>query len=377
MLNSDNKMTKYVGYLLIGFFLLIIILSFGMPDMGMSCGGDRYTFVKVNGESFNPIEFYKYKNLFYGPERNERFDEIILNNFIMDVLIYQRAEKEGIEFSDDRLSSLIVKSPEFINPNTGKYDWDFFEYRLRQFNLTLPEFEKIFKRMKSKDELFYFIGLGETVPSEEIKFKSFINGSKLQIRYAYLSNDELKKRFSAEIAVTEQEIDAEITSQNAKISDPKTDRERIRKHLEDKKLDKVKNDIIEKINALATSGGSFDAAAAILKGTVTKSQPFKIGEEIKAEGKDGKSAASISSSGIFMDRILVMNINSTSPVINAVSGLYIFTPVSRELPANEPDEQTVAQIRTDLSSENMNTTRRSFIMDLSQNSKIIKKSKTD
>lgn len=377
MLNSDNKMTKYVGYLLIGFFLLIIILSFGMPDMGMSCGGDRFTFVRVNGENFNPVEFYKYKNLMYGPESNEQFNEIILNNFIMDVLIQQRAEKEGIEFGDQRMSELIINSREFANPQTGKYDWDFFQYRLRQFNLTLPEFEKIFKRMKAKEELFYFIGLGQSVPSEEIKFKAFIDGSKIQVRYSYLSNDELKKRFAAEIAVTDQEIDAEIATQNAKISDPKTDRERIRKQIEERKLDRVKNDIIEKINALSTSGGSFDAAAAILKGTVTKSQPFKLGEEIKAEGKEGKSAASISSSGIFMDRILVMNLNSTSPVINSVSGLYIFTPVLRELPVKDPDETVVAKIRTDLSSADMNSTRRSFIMDLNQNSKIIKKSKTD
>lgn len=376
MLEAKNNFAKYAGYFLIAFFLLIIILSFGLPDLGLNCGEDPYMKVSINGQKFNPVEFYKYQRMVMGSApRNEQMSEYFFQSFVREVLVQQKAEDEGIDFSDQRLSDIIKKTPEYTNPTTGKFDPAYFQMMLNGNNMTLPEFEKIFRRNASRDELFFYIGRGNAVSSDEVKFSSFISGTKIQIKYAFLSNDDLKKRYAKDVIVTDAEIDSEIASQNVKISDPGTDRERIRKQLEGKKLDKLKNDIIEKINALASSNGSFDAAAAILNGKVEKSAPFKLGEEIKSEGKEPRNLGAISGSGIFSDRLLVMNNNVTSPVINSVAGLYIFTPVLKELPIPVTDEAVLAKTREEITSTGFNTVIRNMLMDLIQDSKIVKSSK--
>ena len=376
MLEAKTNFTRYAGYFLIAFFLMIIILSFGLPDLGLNCGEDPYSKVQINGQKFNPVEFYKYQRMVMGSAgKNEQMNEYFFQSFVREVLIQQKAEEEGIEFSDQRLSDIIKKSPEYTNPSTGKFDPAYFQMMLNANNMTLPEFEKIFRRNASRDELFFYIGRGNAVSSDEVKFSSFISGTKIQIKYAFLSNEDLKKRYEKDVAVTDAEIDGEIASQNVKVSDPNTDRERIRKQLEGKKLDKIKNDIIEKINSLASSNGSFDTAAAILNGKVEKSAPFKLGEEMKSEGKEPKSLGSISGSGIFADRLLVTGNNVTSPVISSVSGLYIFTPVLKELPEKVTDESALAKTREELTSTGFNTIIRNVLLDLIQDSKIVKSSK--
>ncbi|HPS57685.1 MAG TPA: SurA N-terminal domain-containing protein [Spirochaetota bacterium] len=376
MLEAKNNFTRYAGYFLIAFFLMIIILSFGLPDLGLNCGEDPYTKVNINGQKFNPVEYYKYQRMVMGSSaKNEQMNEYFFQSFVREVLVQQKADDEGIEFSDQRLSDIIKKSPEYTNPSTGKFDSAYFQMMLNGNNMTLPEFEKIFRRNASQEELYFYIRRGNAVPSDEVKFSNFISGTKIQIKYAFLSNVDLKKRYEKEVAVTDAEIDSEIASQKVKISDPGSDRERIRKQLEGKKLDKLKNDIIEKINAIASSNGSFDAAAAILNGKVEKSAPFKLGEDIKSEGKEPKSLGAISGSGIFADRLLVMGNNVTSPVINSVAGLYIFTPVLKELPAGVSDETVQAKTREELTSTSLNTIIRNVLLDLIQGSKITKSSK--
>jgi hypothetical protein len=376
MFEAKSAIKKYAGYILIGFFLIIIILSFGLPDLGLNCGEDPYMKVQINGQKFNPIEFYKYQRMIMGSApRNEQMSEYFFQLFVREVLIQQKAEDEGIEFSDQRLSDIIKKRPEYTNPATGKFDSAYFQMMLKANNMTLPEFEKIFRRNAAGDELFFYIGRGNAVSSDELKFSSFVSETKIQIKYAFLSNDVLRKRHEKDVAVTDAEIDSEIASLNVKISDPNTDRERIRKELEDKKLDKLKNDIIEKINSLASSNASFDTAAAILKGTTGKSAPFKIGEEPRPEGKEPASLVAISGSGIFTDRLLVMGNNVTSPVINSASGLYIFTPVLKKLPGTVTDEAALDKTREELTTTAFNTVVRNMLLDMLQGSKIIKSSK--
>ncbi|HQO40332.1 MAG TPA: SurA N-terminal domain-containing protein [Spirochaetota bacterium] len=376
MFETKGTITKYAGYFLIAFFLMIIILSFGLPDLGLNCGEDPYMKIQINGQKFNPVEYYKYQRMVMGSApRNEQMSEYFYQSFVREVLIQQKAEHEGIEFSDQRLSDIIKKRPEYTNPSTGKFDPAYFQMMLNANNMTLPEFEKIFRRNAASDELYFYIGRGNAVSSDELKFSSFVSATKIQIKYAFLSNDVLKKRYEKDVTVTDAEIDSEIESRNVKISDPNTDRERIRKQLADKKLDKLKNDIIEKINSLASSNASFDTAAAILNGTTGKSAPFKIGEEIRSEGKEPVNLGAISGSGIFTDRLLVMGNNVTSPVINSASGLYIFTPVLKELPASVTDETALDKTRGELTTTGFNTVIRNMLLDMLQGSKIIKSSK--
>src|SRR5208337_336960 len=125
-------------------------------------------------------------------------------------------------------------------------------------------------------DLRYFIGIGYATAAEDVKFKYNIDNSKVAIKYAVLTIEDIRKKYASELTVKDNEIDNEISMQKVKISDPNTDRERIKKQIEERKLEKIKNDLIEKVNAIASSGGSFDSAASILNGKILKSQIFKV-----------------------------------------------------------------------------------------------------
>ncbi len=383
MFDSKNTMAKYVGYTLIGFFLLIVVYSFGMPDQGFNCGADRDTALNINGEKIHVYEFAKLRKLKLGEKVNPQMENYFASSLIVMVLIMQEAERQGIQYSDDRISYFIKK--EFTDPVTGQYNSRELQNFLRGTMLSLIEYERLVRMQSSQMDLFYYISRGIPVTKDELNFRSFINETKIQVKYAYLSNEEIRKRYSTELEVTDSEIDSEIASKKTKISDPKSDRERIRKEIASKKLEKVKNDIIEKVNAVASSGGSFDAASSLLKGVVSKSAPFKIGEEIKSDEKEPKPAGALGNSGVFMDRVLVMNLNSASPVINSAAGLYIFTPISREYQKTEgktpeeleADAEALKKTENDAVSAGVYAIRSSLLTYLEQKSKIIKNLKTD
>jgi len=377
MRNSENKIVQYTGYFLLAFFVGIIVFSFGMPDM-TSCGSSQQGNIAViNGKNVHTLDYLRYRDMKFSQFRNQKMDSFILDNFIVELLLQQKAEKEGFRITDDRISRIIKNSPDFKNPSTGKFDADYFQAVLRNNRLSIDEYEKIMRREIAISDMRFMINTGAAVSKEEIASKSISESSNIQIQYAFLSNDDIKNRHSKDLTVSEADIDAEITSSKVKISDPKTDREKIKKDLEDKKLEKIKNDLMERLNAVSSTGGSFSTASAILNGKVSRSAPFKIGEPVKTEGKDSKEISAISKSPVFTDKCLALNINSASPVIVSDAGLYIFTPVVKSWKTDTPDAENTEKIRQSLMSEKITMATRNLIKEMNEKSKIVKNLKTD
>jgi len=243
--------------------------------------------------------------------------------------------------------------------------------------MSIAEFEKLIRKDLAISDLRFLLYTGNSVSKEEIATESIIESSNIQIQYSFLSNEDLRKKFEKDIAVTDAEIDSEIQSSKVKISDPKTDREKIKKQIEEKKLDKIVNDISEKINSIASSGGSFSAAAAILNGKTLRSAPFKIGAPVKTDEKDSKDIIALNTSPVFMDKCLSLNLNAASPVIRASTGLYIFTPVVKNYKTDLPDKENSDKIKNALISGNANMITRNLMKDMSEKSKISKNLKTN
>ncbi len=377
MRNSDNKVVKYTGYFLLAFFVGIIAFSFGMPDM-TSCGtSDQGTIAVVNGKKIHTLDFLRYRDMKFSQFRTQKMDSFILDNFLIEILLQEKAEKNGFSITDDRISRIIKNSPDFRNPSTGRFDPDYFQAVLRNNRLGIDEYEKIMRREIAISDLRFMINTGAAVAKEDIASKSISESSNIQIQYAFLSNEDMKKRYQKELTVSDSDIDSEIAASKVKISDPKTDREKIKKDIEEKKLEKIKNDLTEKINAVSTAGGAFSTAAAILNGRVSRSASFKIGEPVKTEGKDSKEISAISKSPVFTDKCLALNINAASPVISSGAGLYIFTPAVKSYKTEAPDTENAEKLRRSLASENINMITRNLLKEMNEKSKIAKNLKTD
>jgi len=92
MFDQKNVISKYVGYFLIGFFLFIIILSFGMPDV-TGCNNDRTSIAVVNGQKVHHLDFLRYRDTKFAQFRNQKMDSFILDNYILELMLIQKAEK--------------------------------------------------------------------------------------------------------------------------------------------------------------------------------------------------------------------------------------------------------------------------------------------
>jgi len=378
MRKSENPIVKITGYLLIGFFLLIIILSFGMPDIGLNCGGmDPGTIAVVNGKKIHTLDYLRYRDTKFSQFKNQKMDSFILDNYVLEILLHQEAEKLGIKATEERISRYIKNSPDFKNPQTGQYDPKIFQMVLNSNRMNFDEFNRLITKDMSISDFRFLVSTGAAVPSEDIKAKYITDNSRLKIKFAHLTPEEIKKNFSRDIAVTEEEIDQEIQNKNVEITDPLTDRGRIQTELMEKKLEAIKDSIASKVNNAVGNGAAFNTAASILKGKISTSETFKIGEKIKLKDGDNNAANAIGNSRIFMDSLMVMPLNSSSAVITSKTGLYIFTPVERSVPEKAVNPEADEKIKNNLAYASINMITRNLVKDLSEKSKVIKNLKTD
>ncbi len=211
----------------------------------------------------------------------------------------------------------------------------------------------------------------------DIKSKNIAENSRIRIKYAHLPAESIKQNYSTDLAVTDGEIDEEIKNQSVKISDPETDRARIKKEIEERKLLEIREKIASSISSAVEGGASFNTAASMLKGKIYTSETFKLGEKIKPASGSNGAVEAIENSQIFINKIIAMPLNSSSPVISSHTGLFIFTPVERFVPLLTPDTAAEEKIKNNLAYASINMITRNIVRTLSEKSKVIKNLKTD
>ena len=378
-----NSLKSYLKYIVVGAFLAVIIISFGMPEMLPHCGGYSSALAVVNGEKINTKDFYIFWDLKYSQVKNDpdnRIVHYILDDYIRNILLIQKANSSGFRVTEDRIARNIRSLPDFKN-EAGRFDPGIFERFLKHLDLNINNFKPFERYLENNitySDYVFFMSMGEASSKEDVLTKYIIDNSIIQIEYSFLSLDDMKKRYKNELIVSEEDIDNEINNSDVKIIDPSTDRERIKKQVEDKKLDKIKNDIIAKINTAAANDASFAYANTILNGKTGKSARFKIGEPVKTNDKDaGELFISKNAKDIFTDKCLTLQIGKTSPAIVENSGIYIFSPLLKIIPANAPNTDTLNNVLAANKKESFGAIANNVLRTEYKNSKIIKNLKTD
>jgi hypothetical protein len=107
------------------------------------------------------------------------------------------------------------------------------------------------------------------------------------------------------------------------------------------------------------------------------SKIFKIGENVTDERN--QPVSSINNSRIFLEEFMDLAENRSSRVITAESGLYIFTPVLKDIKKDAAPDQGKEQaaIASNLEQESIRMISGNMMQKLYENSKIIKNLKTD
>lgn len=376
MFDSKSPVIKIVSYAITGFFVLIIVISFGMPDFISRMGLDQTVVAIVNGEKVNRFDYLRYRDSRFGDMRGDKkMDAMILSYYINDVLLLQDARKTGFYVTDDAVKEYILNIPGLRDPASGRLDAERLNYFLERANINFNDLQKTIRKDLLRERYIQFFRMGIAVPSDELKAEYRAGNSRFQVKYSFLSAMEIQKLYAGQTAVTDADVSADMEKNKKEIKDPTTDRERIRKKLESSKLNRIKKDIIDKVNAIALKGGSFDEAQGVLKGNVALSKIFKAGDRVVDDR--GQPVASINNSKIFLEEFMEIGENKTSRVITAESGLYIFTPVLKDIKKDTVPDKDYSAIAGNFEQESLRMIMGNLMQKLYENSKIIKNLKTD
>ncbi len=374
MFESKSPAVKIGAYIIIGFLTLLIAATFAMPDYisKLGFGMNENVVAIVNGKQIYRIDFLRYRDTMLqrmpNAEKQEMLD-MILNNMIIRRLLLQKADKTGIQVSDDRVMKSIKN---FFKDQDGKFSKIYMDRYLVHYHMGFSDFFSMIKEDLIINEFRHLMSLGEGVSPDEVKTDFSVENSKIQIKYCYISGSDLNKRYNDSINISEKEIDEQLQKSKNEIKDPATDRKRIKDKLEKNKLNALKNELIGKIDKLAEGNKSFKEASSVLGGIVYTSNIFKIGDPIREGSDKGKIIHSISNSEIFINGYLTMEYGKTSRVIDSFDGLYIFTPIKKEFTLKEPGTNDYAKIEYNLLDEKNNALFMSELSSLREKAKIIR-----
>lgn len=379
MFDSRSPIVKIGGYIIIGFFTLIVIISFGVPDFMSRMGLDESTVASVNGEKIHILDYLRYRDR--AAQRYKDLDSKLQQRYILYELIryrlqIQKARELGISVSDDRVKKFIRSLPMFQD-ESGRFSNERLSTFMSHYRMALVEYYSLIKDVLIDEEMREMLKMGIGVSKDEIINDYAVEKSRIQIKYCHLASKDMINRFKDKISVSNKEIDDELKKNPGELKDPKTDKNRIRRKLEALKLEKIKRAFISEIDKLAYEGKSFETAAAKLGGNVKMSQEFQIGKPVKEMGAKGRPLYSLSNSRIFLDDCLAIDTGKTSRTISTIDGIYIFTPMVKIIKMEEPPQSEYKTIEKRLMDDKFNSVFISMMMKFREKSKIVESMKFD
>lgn len=380
MFKTKFSIKNLVWYFIIGFFTLIIVISFGMPDFLSQMGGNEAMIARVNGETIEQLEFIRFRDTMINEQTMKKMGDkeagkYILNAIIFNRLQVQQARELGIKISNDKVKRIISSIPIFKN-ELGDFDSRLFARYLDHYRFTKAEYFNWIKSHLLSRELIQLVEEGVAVPPGEVEFENAIINSRIQIQYAFVSDWEIKKKYKQDVYVTDAEVRASMKS-GAPAGDAKAAESSVRVELERKKFENVKRKVMIQLNQMARIGKTFNEAVQFLGARVETSNEFQVGQPVQVQGPGNKagSLASLTESRVFNDDCLMLEIGKTSGAISSVDGLYIFTPVKREIAAGAPDADASAKIQKQLHRQRMESFYDTMMNAFGSRSRIIRNPK--
>jgi len=342
---------------------------FGMPDVCVRFKTPSTTVAVVNGKNIDRLDFARFREQLQLP-RDSKLDSMVFDRLIMHELLWQYTQKLGLYASDERVTTALRAN--FTDPATGKYNHDSLKNYMHNFHLSFPKLENMVMRDIAINDFNSLVMTGVAVSKSDAKEEYICQNSKIQIRYAFLSKQDLMKRYAGRTLVTDEEIAAEMKNNPGELKDPATDKNRIKEKLANKKITSIEEELIGKINAIASAGGSFADAAALLQGSGGISDVFTPGSPLKEQGGRGGTLAPIENSKIFRETCMNLAIGASSGPIHTPGGIYIFTPTMKQINYKEPSEADLKTLAGEMHRDRANSIMNNILVRFNEESKIIK-----
>ena len=270
---------KIVSYIFIGFIVILITITFGMPDfISTSVGSDEYIAVQIDDEILTKAEVSRTRNRYFREKfpgadlpkgfrehvENQVLDQMIENKIF--IMLLQDIGLYPIERSKSYIMSRYLKENFSTYFSDSIYEPEKFKKEvLRPNRISYSDLEEdVINSSSSQDihSLFDSINLENSL--EKILFWEMTQG-KLSYQIAVLNNEKKKKILESRVAVTEKEIQdsfqKETVSKDSQAKLTSTKRNTIRTKLLGEKTKKIEQQWLDSLKDLVKKG-SLKAAAA-------------------------------------------------------------------------------------------------------------------
>ncbi|MBN2434908.1 MAG: SurA N-terminal domain-containing protein [Spirochaetes bacterium] len=350
MVKSKNIVVKVFSYILVGILTILLVVSLGSPGLMDKAMLNQNTLAAVNGKKIDVQDFGYFLNTdqrFYNRASEIRDDEQLLNYarsvYLQRVLTIQYAQEIGIVVVDDQVVDYISSLGNFKDED-GKFMPDRLDQFLKYYNMSYNQFFKRTYDVLVLRELDNLIVNGTGVSPDDIRMDKTVNNSKITLRYGFLSNAAIKKRYPERLTVSEKEIDDEVERLKETVTEPIDDTELLKKQakneLEVRKLSELKLEISSKINSLALEGKPFTEGLAVLDVKAEDSKPFKIGSPVYSAEESKGLLLDLYTNSVFYEDCLKVKQGELARAVDVSSGLYVFTPIEKIVPFDKDGELT-------------------------------------
>ncbi|MBP7902387.1 MAG: SurA N-terminal domain-containing protein [Spirochaetes bacterium] len=373
MKKSANPIIKFGTYLALGFFTVIIIINFGMPDSAGCNSVGANDAASVNGHKITHLQVNRFIKMRLDDQQNQITPEVtarVLDYLVNMELDFQYAKNSGIDISNAAADKMINRN---FTDEKGTFSDDRMKRFMENFRFTLKEYHQSMKKELIRYELNKLVEFASAVSKDEIQFANIVRNSDYQIKFVFIPNRDLTEKYKDKVNVTEDEITKELKNNPGEVRDPETDRTRIKNKLQTKKLDLIKTELINSLNAVSEKGGKIEESAAILGARVMSSAPYKIGAKISEESNPENVLTGLMMSDIYTDGIINLEVGKTSKAVNSIDGIYVFSPSKKELLPIDVKSEIV--IKNDLFEQKKDYMYTKLIADFSDKAKIRKNRK--
>ena len=361
---SIKQILSYIGIALISILLVIFFTATDIITSIITGGQDQHTIAKIDNEKIRSFDFQDYTRTYTNGKLDKKQVDSALNEYINMILENKQFQKDGYYISENRIGNFVRKL--FADPKTGKLNKSAFK-RFKQHT----NYQKLFDIVLLNIDFKSHLRMGVATSQNEIDNEFKIQNSKIKIKYSFLSNKDLKRKHLNKIKASNKEIKTELSKLKDK-KDLKKSRASIIKNIENKNLSLLKANITKDINVNAKKSGSFNKSASILKGTIKTTDVFQIGQTPKESGKKGKPLYQLSSATIYQNSLLNLKVGASSKAIQTTDGIYVITPLKKDVLDQKPSEEESKKIAMQLDYQKYRALQYNLATKLRTKSKIVK-----
>lgn len=364
------RIGAYIGIAFISFLLIFFFVGTDIIGSFFGGGMGQSVVAEVNGKPVHIQDFLSYRDRRFGQVRDDNMMDYVLNSYLREELVYQKATKLGFTPSDKRVVTSVREIP-WLQNSEGVFERDKYVY-FKNRNLINGS---IIKREIAIQDFQNFIQMGCAWSKDDIEREYIAGNTNIKLSILFLSEQAIREKYDFRVKVFESEIDEAMKT--AEVKDPETDRARIKKQLEDSKIAGIKAELAKTGTTLSQQGARLNHIQGAIGGLVLTTEVFTPGSTPKLQGDAKTQIYDFFASSEYQQQLMSVNQGDVSGAIQTARGIYFFTALQKEQPDGAPSDAERDRVAAELLQKAFSEANRTFITELASEARIRKNLKTN